>query len=207
VGFAGSMLKVKACTGWHSISRYGVCLNYVQRQKSHDTGAVEDVMCVSNPKNLSYSPVVPLDGMCQFVRKDVWNKVRFDQEFLKGFHCYDVDFSIAVSVAGYRNWVCHQVLIKHMSFGGYSTEWYDENVRMHKKWEGVLPLYAVDELTPFRKRRYEFLAEVELMRFMIARGLVRKCKPVYIWYYWATHMFNRKAYDLLRKYYGKQENE
>lgn len=207
IGFAGSMLKVKACTGWHSISRYGVCLNYVQRQKSCKTGKLEDVLCVSNPRELSYSPVVPLDGMCQFVRKDVWNKVRFDQEFLRGFHCYDIDFTIAVYVAGYRNWVCHEVLIKHMSAGGYNEGWYEENVRLHQKWGGVLPLYAEDKLSVFTKKLYEFLAEVELTRFLIDRGLISKARPLYIWYYWFTHMFNRRVHKLLSKYYSALRSE
>lgn len=168
IGFAGSTYKSAYPTGWLCTRRWGVRMHYVQGR-----GEGEHLFD-DNPDKSYYSEVVSLDGLCLFVHRRVWEEVRFDDELLRGFHCYDVDFTIATTIAGYRNYVCHTQLVKHRSSGAYSYDWYHTNLAMHEKWSDFLPLYvampSVRECEDLERR-----AEAEALRKVMQHGMFEVC--------------------------------
>lgn len=200
IGFAGSKLKAKTLTGWSSAACYGVRQHYVQFRRRKDR------LTVDNPDKEAYSQVVTADGMCLFVRKDVWQKVRFDDELLTGFHCYDLDFTIACHAAGYRNWVSQEVLIRHMSVGSYTMGWYEASVVLHKKWNDELPMYIESKDDGF-KAMIEEKSFKEWRDRMGTCGIYKHSTADSVMRYVLTHPFNRRAYRMLKGWlkYKKQK--
>lgn len=134
IGFAGSTVKINYPTGW-IVERRCTRMSMIQHYKRKKRFSVKSIA----PKSESYSQVIPLDGFCLFVRKDVWSECRFDEVYFTGFHAYDVDFSMTVAQK-YKNYVCNIISIEHFSDGSFSQQWYDETLRLHEKWESKLPM-------------------------------------------------------------------
>jgi hypothetical protein len=191
IGFAGSTMKSKTITGWGATTYYGSRQHFVQRRKK------KDLFIVDNPAGEAYSQVVTIDGMCMFVRKDVWANLRFDDKMLTGFHCYDLDFSIACHMAGYRNWVAQEVLIKHMSVGNYTMGWYNSSVDLHEKWGAVLPIY-IEQLSDEFKAVVERKTVKEWRSMMGTYGIYEECSSASVARYLLTHPFNRRAYRMVK---------
>ena len=83
----------------------------------------------------SFEEVIVLDGLGLFVRKDVWKQYPFDEELLTGFHCYDIDFTLQIAHAHFKNYVCcsNQVLIEHFSMGSMDFTLYWLHIQILKK--------------------------------------------------------------------------
>ena len=193
IGFAGSAMKSKSPSGWCSTGRYGTRMNYIQ---GHENG---EYLCSENPYNEDFSGVVTLDGLCLFISRDNWNKLKFDQETLRGFHCYDVDFTIAAHTAGLKNWVCNTVLLKHFSPGSYDDRWASENHKLHNKWEKHLPLYVKQKSKKFQKKM-EWKTNLEWAYQLGLKGVFKHTDRKYMFQYIALHPLNGRSYRLLSKY-------
>src|SRR5208337_2764590 len=70
-----------------------------------------------NPVKKEIEDVVCIDGVFMFSKKEVFQKCRFDEKLLTGFHGYDMDFSLQVFFTGYRVIVDRMVVLYHASFG------------------------------------------------------------------------------------------
>lgn len=161
IGFAGSILKLQRLTGWNTCGR-DLRANYVQHMRG--SGHPRRV----NPDHADYSPVVTLDGLCLIARRDVWDETPFDETAFPGFHCYDLDFSLAAACR-YTNYVCHTVLVEHFSEGSFSRTWIEGMEQLHVKWAEKLPLCA-EPMTAEELRRYDRLGEGYFIKFMWQKG-------------------------------------
>ena len=47
-----------------------------------------------NPFKEKRSSVATLDGVFLATRKEVWKEIQFDEKLIKGFHGYDLDFTL-----------------------------------------------------------------------------------------------------------------
>ncbi len=176
IGFAGSLLKTRALTGW-SINR---ALSRVCFTENVPSG--RDVQ-VYNPYDEKYSEVVTLDGLCLFVRGDVWAKVRFDSDTFQGFHLYDLDFTTAVKVAGYRNYTCYNIDIEHLSAGNFDHKWHSAAEIYTEKWKDMLPIYVGEytdrELKMLETRMYNGITYQMIKRRVVSRQkgweMVKSC--------------------------------
>lgn len=191
IGFAGSILKLRRLSGWHN-GGGDLRAHYVQYMNGrHHTADF-------NPEGLDFSPVVTLDGLCLFVRRDVWQKTPFDEQTFTGFHGYDIDFTLAVACRC-RNYVCNKVMVEHFSTGGYSQQWLDTMKRLHHKWRSRLPIFA----TPLPKSeidRYERVSESYFIRFMWQKGCFYERNFGHGVQYIARYPFSGHAWILLPKY-------
>ena len=193
IGFAGSTVKLRRTTAWNTARRYMRC-NYTQfmRGRNHPKRI--------NPLGERFSRVVTLDGMCLAMRRDVWERVRFDEECLTGFHGYDLDITIATTALGLHNYVCHTVMPIHYSTGAYSAQWHAETVRLHEKWHDVLPLYAFEPSAAERERA-DREGEAEAMRILMQKGLFDVCGRGEVLDYLRRHPLRLGAWRLLFQYY------
>jgi len=91
-------------------------------------------------------PAVALDGVFLAMRKDLFQKIHFDDS-IPGFHSYDLDICMQAHVAGFRNFVVDDILIEHYSRGNFNTEFYVNTFKVFQKWSDYLPAF-VKELTP-----------------------------------------------------------
>lgn len=137
LGVAGSTYKPAIPSGW-SYPTAGVkttYMNIIQCTKD----AKQEIHIYNNPKNKSLSKVVSVDGVWFCTRKSVVKQIPFDEKTFKGFHCYDVDFSLSV----YQKFdvaVTYDILLKHFSGGNFDDKWAAETLKLHKKWKQILPV-------------------------------------------------------------------
>ncbi len=128
IGFAGATYRAAAISGW-APSDKDFC-----RTNFHLIDRKGNMVHDRVNMNSGFEQVLTIDGMAMFVRKDVWEKFPFDEEHLKGFHCYDIDFSMQIAKK-YRNYVCGTVDVLHKSNGSYDASWIDATFRiMRTKW-------------------------------------------------------------------------
>lgn len=159
IGFSGSQIKTKALSSVHSVPALCVS-NYIQRF-THSKKMYINTLDIE----VDYAPCVTLDGLCLFVRKQVWKEHKFDEVILTGFHGYDLDFSLQVAEY-YQNYVCNRVLLEHFSRGMFKADWAYTTIRLHQeKWESRLPLSAI-QLSEQKKEACEHEALYRFIRLL-----------------------------------------
>lgn len=167
IGFAGSVIKLKRLTAWNTCGM-DMRANYVQhmrgRKHYHQI----------NPDKQSFTPVITLDGLCLFVRCDVWREVKFDEHTFTHFHCYDIDFALAVACR-YTNFICNTVLVEHFSEGSFSSMWLKGLKILHKKWHDSLPIYIKNQVSTIQLTQYERLGEAGFIKLLLQKGLFKEC--------------------------------
>jgi len=90
---------------------------------AHSTAAVE---------------VQAIDGVFLAVRREVLERIGFDEQTFDGWHLYDLDFTFSAHLAGFRAAVCQDVCLVHNSMGDYSTDWKRYMQRFEDKHRGRL---------------------------------------------------------------------
>jgi len=79
-----------------------------------------------------------LDGMFLVVRREVFERVAFDAATFDDFHSYDVDFSYAAHLSGFRVGVTAEIALIHASTGKFAGNWTIYNKRFAEKYRGRL---------------------------------------------------------------------
>lgn len=139
IGIAGGGYKSLTPSGWynyHLQENGGFHANLIQGFRH--TGAPEE-QAYKNPDEFALSRVACIDGCWMCTRKSVAQKYPFDETLLKGFHGYDLDFSLSVNQR-FQVIVTYEILLHHFSEGNFNKEWADEVMKVHKKWAHVLPV-------------------------------------------------------------------
>lgn len=158
IGFAGGISKFPLPYGWFSIPKHA-CENLIQG----DDRKLQPIKVQYNCKD-DFSKVVTLDGLCHFVRRDVWEKNRYDEATFPLFHSYDTDFSTSVFVNGHINYVCNNVIIEHFSCGKFGHIWFESEKAYLKKWGNHLPLFANKDVSAKYQRDIKLIEAITLRR-------------------------------------------
>jgi GT2 family glycosyltransferase len=64
-----------------------------------------------------------LDGVFIAARRELVERVGFDQQTFDGFHGYDADFSFSAYLGGFRLAVSAEIVIAHQSTGTFDAAW------------------------------------------------------------------------------------
>jgi hypothetical protein len=149
VGIAGAKYKSRTPSGWSTgIPDLDYSNIYHQDKNGHT------IHLYSNSGQSSFEPVVNVDGVFIAVRREVWDKAKFNTDILRGFHLYDIDFSFRVL----KNWkaaVIFNIDILHFTQGGsFGNDWVKNTLRWHKHFAPELPqaAYDVNMTSPLEKR-------------------------------------------------------
>ncbi len=142
IGVAGSICKSEIISTWFNtanpdLNRY----NYKQTSRIDPS---KQITMHFNPQNVLLDEVVCLDGVMLLTRKTVWEKYQFDETLLKGFHAYDLDFSIGASNYCQLG-VAYDIQINHITDGFANHLWVRDAFKIHKKWKNYLPIYLNDK--------------------------------------------------------------
>lgn len=138
IGIAGSKYKSAYFSGWYTGAMELDCANYIHQYKTE----AEHVF-LSPDKTKIMEEVVCIDGVFMCCRKEVWQKFFFDEIFLKGFHFYDIDFSLRVAYS-YKVVVTYDVEIIHITSGGdYSNNWVQNAISYHERMKHNLPFCKI----------------------------------------------------------------
>lgn len=134
------------------------CINIIQHSGKGDA-AVHDYV---NEAAADSTDVVAVDGVWFCIRKNLFERISFDEAYYSGFHIYDLDICMQVLAAGYRCRVVYDILIEHFSIGNGGRTWLDSALRFVDKWRGSLPVKTTDfSWSPSRKKAcWRALAEV-----------------------------------------------
>lgn len=176
LGIAGGGYKSLAPSSWynyHLQENGGFYANLVQGYKH--TGA-EDKVEYRNPRNELLSQVACIDGCWLCTRREAVQQFPFDEKMLKGFHGYDLDFSIAVNQR-YQVAVTFEILLKHFSEGNFNQTWREQMLKVHKKWAHLLPL-NIDGVPDSSLKRIERDAYEVFLRQAIAEKWFSKWQLV-----------------------------
>ena len=144
IGVAGGSSKSLVPWSWSPVI-FNSEINIVQYHKDK-TKSAEKILKTHSPQDTSsIKNVVALDGVWLCVRRDVFNEFKFDAETFKGFHGYDMDFSLQIG-AKYNVAVVFDILIHHYSSGSFNKDWLLSTIKLSDKWKAHLPK-SVNKLT------------------------------------------------------------
>lgn len=192
LGVAGSTLKTRTPSPWWepdpSAARSNILQHYPGMSPKKE---------YHNPHNEMLSGVVVVDGVWFCCRKEVWQNNRFDETHFRGFHFYDLDFSLQV-FRTMKVCVCYDILLEHLSAGTINKGWTEAALVFHEKWEKQLPLHTKD-YPEDRVRQMEQKACKNFLSLLLQPGYSKQAR----WQYWVKCMrqgtFDREAVSLTCK--------
>ena len=139
VGVAGGGYKALAPSGWYCVEYNSPDKSFQNVIQGFKLKSKTEVHAYHNPYLQKLSEVVCVDGMWFCTRKDILNDKPFDEDMLKGFHGYDVDFCLSI-FGKHKIVVTYDILMKHSSEGNFNKEWLNDLLKLHRKWNAHLPM-------------------------------------------------------------------
>lgn len=141
IGVAGSKYKSDSFSGWYTGIQEFDCANITHRYSHGD-----ESQYLSPGGNQFIEEVVCLDGVFICVRKSIWQQIKFDQDNLKGFHFYDIDFTLSIAKIC-TIVVTYSVKIIHITKGGdFGNKWVDIAIDYHLLMKDILPYTKLTKL-------------------------------------------------------------
>lgn len=89
-------------------------------------------------EEITATGIEAVDGCWFAVRRTVWETCPFDEATFDGFHLYDIDFSFAAHLAGFRLTVAADLVLAHQSKGDFSADWERYAERFRQKYAAQL---------------------------------------------------------------------
>ena len=158
VGVAGSKYKSAVCSGWFTGQKEFDCANI-----THRLPKTEEKIYLNPLPGTLMQEVVCLDGVFICTRKPIWTQIRFDEKRLKGFHLYDIDFSIRVSRI-LTSLVTYEIDIVHITKGGdFTNVWMEYTIQYHREHQAELP-FTKDQIKPSRTEAKIALATLDVLK-------------------------------------------
>jgi len=142
IGVAGGIYKKKMLGGWAEFETDKINIKRINLIQYYKFTTREAEHLLENPEHEIRARVATLDGVLLCTKKIIWESNRFDEKLLKGFHGYDLDFSLQIAQTQ-KLFVIYDVLIEHFSEGNCDINWYSDMLAVHRKWRKKLPL-AID---------------------------------------------------------------
>lgn len=151
IGVAGAVYKSASPSPWWisdledqtAYQRFNILQHFATGIKKQQARAPGEGKGADGEEGL-WDAVVVLDGVWLCCRKEIWLDTPFDSQKYKGFHFYDLDFSLAVHTRGFRNFVSQEILLEHFSAGNMDENWIRGAEIFHKKWRKTLPQSVVE---------------------------------------------------------------
>jgi len=83
---------------------------------------------------------VAVDGLWFCIKRELFERICFDDKTYDSFHCYDIDTCMQVLQAGYQIRVLRDIHIEHKSGGKVSEKYYEQLGQFVNKWCDMLPI-------------------------------------------------------------------
>lgn len=117
----------------------GCRVGYVLQSLNGDIGT-NNTYVNGDPVNTDVDAVV-VDGLWFCVRKELFDKISFDEVTFKSFHCYDHDICMQALQQGKRIIIDHNIVIEHASLGNVGKEFISQLHLFYDKWEKSFPIF------------------------------------------------------------------
>ena len=174
VGISGTVYKSGIPAVWSA------CDSSLYRTHSIQHFANEPAPIINNfnPLQESFAEVAVIDGVLMATKKKVFGEFQFDEDRLKAFHGYDLDYSLQVGTK-FKVVVTFGILLEHLSEGTLNAEWLKDSLLIHRKWEKVLPKMVIP-LDPKTQEREDCIACQSVLKQVLINGSGIK-KALYYW--------------------------
>ncbi len=136
LGIAGGDSKGLVPSSWSSSFKSNE-INIIQH--SGKGSEAEHIVKTYNNLPGTKNKVVTLDGVLLCTKKEIFEQLKFDEVNLKGFHGYDLDYSLQV-FCYFDVAVIFDVVVHHFSAGKPDNNWVDSAVKISRKWKKQLPV-------------------------------------------------------------------
>jgi Glycosyltransferase like family len=137
LGFAGGDTKSIVPSSWSSSFRSNE-ISIIQHYKSVNAFSKRTISAEKSKPDVQKN-VVALDGVFLCTRKEIFNRYQFDDVNFKGFHGYDIDYSLQI-LKNYSVVVVFNILVHHYSEGRPDKKWVNSAIVLSKKWKEFLPV-------------------------------------------------------------------
>ena len=158
IGLAGSSYKPFIPSGWSFPTSTLNRMNVIQNDPNLNSLQAHHQKLIENQPP---TPVVTVDGCFLATKTSLWKTNPFDEKTFGNYHCYDLDFSLNIGKT-HQVVVANNILISHLSSGGFTQKWLAETYKLHKKWKNDLPK-ATEKLSNIEKKNQELGAYQFLM--------------------------------------------
>lgn len=137
IGVAGSKYKSWYFSGWYTGNLKFDCEYIIHQDRITEKN--EKVYLNNDPQKM-LQEVVSIDGVFICAQKAVWEKTKFNETDLKGFHFYDIDFSTRASAFS-KIVVTYEIEMIHITHGGdFGDKWVVEAIKWHRQNKDKLPV-------------------------------------------------------------------
>lgn len=132
IGIAGSSYKTFFPSGWRTSDNQYHHYNLIQSYKH-----LNKIRTHQKHQAEKITVVICLDGVFLGLKKSVMNEVKFN-ESVKGFHGYDLDYSLSTTQK-FNNYFVPDILLEHFSEGHIDKVWIENIYKLFYKWKDILP--------------------------------------------------------------------
>jgi GT2 family glycosyltransferase len=133
IGVAGTYYYPKSGRWWENSRTMVGCVNHKHPQTNKEFTSKYSCLVGDN-----IIPVVSIDGLFMVVHKE---RIKYNfNEDVKGFHFYDVDFSIGNYLKGVKIGCITNVRLLHYSVGQTNEEWEKNRTQFVDRWKDNLPI-------------------------------------------------------------------
>jgi len=196
LGIAGGDAKSLIPSSW-SCAMNSNEINIYQHYKNRSEPA-EHIVVSSERPAAAKREVVALDGVWLCTRREIFDQFQFDEEHFRGFHGYDIDYSLQVGTQ-YRLYVVFDILIHHFSEGRPDRSWMESAILVSKKWKHRLPV----SIYPSASCDYAFHHWKSMQIFLqhLLRLKYDRLTIIRYWFAWSfTRFFSIRRFASMGKY-------
>jgi GT2 family glycosyltransferase len=137
VGVAGTQFLFADRMAWTAAGR-----PWLRGRVVHELDDGNEFAMTAFSLEKSDADVVAVDGLFFAVRRELFNRVRFDEITFDRFHFYDLDLCMQVRET-HRIIVTWDILVKHRSGGKADDSWRDAGKKFLQKYQDRLPASCV----------------------------------------------------------------
>ena len=146
VGVAGTEYLFKENPGWVVAGRPFIHGHVIHEL---DNGQIYHLTVFSWDKN--DVEVVAVDGLFFSIRRELFTRIRFDDDTFDGFHFYEIDICMQVRRT-HKCIVTWDLLVKHQSGGAFDDTWRMYANRFVDKYHSELPASCTTQVPDLSKR-------------------------------------------------------
>ena len=150
IGVAGTRYLFAEHPGWVAAGR-----PFIRGKVIHETRNGENFHLTVFSWDDKDSDVVAVDGLFFAIRRNLFDRIAFDEATFDGFHFYDLDICMQIRKT-HRLIVTPEIIIKHQSGGSFDATWQKYAEHFLQKYSAELPASCAEGEIPDLSKRVPF---------------------------------------------------
>lgn len=177
IGVVGSHYMPKCpASWWSSVSASGQILQGSRENNKYVLR--NNIMLDYKQRDQDSIDVVVLDGVWFCIPKKIFDRIRFDDVYFSGFHCYDSDICYQILKLDLSVKVVFDILIEHKSLGSFNDEFFQQQKKCYIKWADFLPQIRGIEISQIDIDQIINSANNNFIEFITCNNQIKKIKKM-----------------------------